>query len=79
MTNAKKNDGRITKDENTLLENATAAYRRRCAREGTIYQQPASSSCVDRDGVIRLRNFKGVLAEYAVTATGRVSALGHKA
>lgn len=76
MRLANSNEKNTTRDTSDLMAKAMAAYRRRCARECAIHWQPARSlSGVDPDGVIRLRNCNGLLAEYAVTPTGRVRAV----
>jgi hypothetical protein len=56
-----------------IYNRAVAAYARLCARTGALYVQPsAGASDVSTDAVV-LRNGKGDLASYRITATGRLA------
>lgn len=59
-------------DEGELIRRATAAWFRRCRREGHVVRQPSAGMSEYRDGVVTLRNVVGTLAVYAVERRGRL-------
>lgn len=62
-------------DEDELIGRATAAWLRRCRRNGCLEEQPSASMSECRDGTVRLRNVSGILVTYAVAANGRLRLL----
>jgi hypothetical protein len=72
------------RDEDELVQRACRAYQRSCRREGAIVEFPSryESEVLTEDGdegcYVVLRNARGVLAAYRVTASGRMRAISYE-
>jgi hypothetical protein len=55
-----------------LLDRALARYRREAQERGEVEQQPSRMSSGVDDGRVVLRNVRGELARYRITASGRL-------
>lgn len=56
--------------QHDLVEEAIRFYARDCKARGRTYEQPASSSYVNDDGLVVLENMHGTLARYRPVSEG---------
>ena len=60
-------------DDDEVVQKAISRFFRDCEADGLIASQPSIGSCSVDDGIVELRNMRGVLARYrhAVDSDGR--------